>query len=178
MVVDRAAGAGDCGLESVPEFGFDPDMETIDSLHGQEVVLTGDFRRLLGWTRKELQREMRQRGATVKDDVTLNTTILARGESPLWKYGRYGEREDEVAEMQRRGYDVRIIDATGLWSLLHGKPAKVLQPHEATTPQAVSRSTSAEVKTAVPTDRLCGSCYLHKPLGLFEGDGETCSDCA
>ncbi len=149
-------------------------MEVVESLRGQEVVLTGDFRRLLRWTRKELQREIRQRGASVKDDVTLNTTILARGESPLWKYGRYGEREDEVADMQRRGYHVRIIDASGLWSLLHGEPAPVLQPHEPSAPQVVSRSASA----AASNDRLCRNCYLRKPPALFIGDSEICSDCS
>lgn len=152
-------------------------MEVIESLRGQEVVLTGDFRRLLGLTRKELQRELRQRGAIVKDDITLNTSVLARGESHLWKFGRYGDREDEVADMQGRGYDVKIIDATGLWSLLHGEPARVLQPQEPSAPQVVSRPERSKGGASVQTDRLCRVCYLRKPLALFDVDSDTCRDC-
>lgn len=104
--------------------------EWLEGLRRKQVVFTGDSRQSIGLRRDELADLVREAGGRVSKEVTQSTDVLVRGGySPNWKYGDYGIREAEVAELQRRGFDAVIIDDHGLLQLLHGFPAQILKPH-------------------------------------------------
>lgn len=94
----------------------------IESLKGLEVIVTGDFRKTtLGMRQSDVEHELRSRGAVVIADIRLTTDLLIRADSPLWKYGDYGDREAELARHRRdRSSDGVVVDVDGLVALLDG----------------------------------------------------------
>lgn len=108
-------------------------------LKGKEIVFTG---KIEDYDRKHDLVPMAERlGATVKADVGNNTDILVRGFSARWKFGDYGNRENQVARMQRAGHRIVIIDAEGFFGLRSCFPAPTIQPHvpKITARQPVSK---------------------------------------
>jgi hypothetical protein len=99
----------------------------IDSLSGLEVVVSGDYRQTLGKTKAEVMRDVRSAGARhVGTDIRSTTDVFVRGESKLYKFGDYGEREAELAARVPRAV---VIDSWGLLSLLNGDAAPVWPPN-------------------------------------------------
>lgn len=93
----------------------------IESLRGQNVIVSGDFRPLMDMNRTELHSVLRRLGANIHSDVKWSTDLLIRADSPMWLYGKFGEREAELAENQQRGQDVGVIDASDLATLIEGR---------------------------------------------------------
>ena len=92
----------------------------IDNLRGLNVIVTGDFRPDLGLNRSELHSLLQQHGANVHNDVKRSTDLLIRADSPMWLYGDFGQREAELAENQKFGREVGVVDVDGLGTLLDG----------------------------------------------------------
>jgi hypothetical protein len=136
--------------------------EWVYDLRGKEVVFTGGFD---GYIKAELAKIARDLGArNVSGWVNQSTTdVLVRGRSPRWKYGDYGEREKQVADMQTAGHHIQLIDEAGFLGLRSHYPAPTLQPH---VPDAPARANAME-------GGLAGAPY--RPAGLagpLQGDGE------
>lgn len=100
-------------------------------LRGKEVVFTGAIR---DYSEAELTAiAVNSLGASrVKDDVAkYSTDVLVRGSSSRWKYGSYGTKEKQVAEMQQAGHHIQIIDAEGIFGLRSSLAAPALKPNVA-----------------------------------------------
>lgn len=135
-------------------------------LRGKEVVFTGGF---AGYSEVELTKIAERLGASrVKEWVNKSSTdVLVRGWSPHWKYGRYGSKEKQVAEMQRAGHRIQIIDSEGFFGLRSHYPAPALKPN---VPDAPARADASE-GGAVGAPYRAGT--YAKPL---KGDGELYRD--
>ncbi|RXR27934.1 hypothetical protein EQW78_04670 [Oerskovia turbata] len=105
-------------------------MPVVHTLKGKEIVFTG--RSPEG--RAELSRLALAAGAQrVSADVNQTTSIFVRGEhNPAWSHGNFGKREELVADLQRRGFGIRIISLDGFRALVRGESAPTLPPHTAT----------------------------------------------
>lgn len=136
--------------------------EWVYDLKGKEVVFTGKFD---GYVKADLAKIARHLGArNVSGWVNQSSTdILVRGWSPQWKYGDYGDREKQVADMQAYGHRIQLIDGVGFQGLRSGLPAPALKPH---APVALVRG-DAEKGGAVGAPYRAGA-YA----GLLQGDGE------
>jgi hypothetical protein len=113
--------------------------EWVFDLVGKEVVFTGDIE---GYTEEDLSEIAMQLGASrVKDWVNKSTTdVLVRGWSNRWKYGDFGKKEKQVAELQATGHRIRIIDEAGFFGLRSGLPAPAMTPN---VPGALARDVAA-----------------------------------
>lgn len=101
----------------------------VESLHGLEVKVTGDFRRTaLGMTQPEIEALLADHGARVVGDVRRTTDLLIRADSPAWKYGRFGAREVELAENLAAGRAVGVLEVDALVALLDGEPVWARDP--------------------------------------------------
>lgn len=132
-------------------------------LRGKEVVFTGA---IPDYSEAELTAiAVNSLGASrVKEDVAnYSTDVLVRGFSSRWKYGSYGKKEKQVAEMQRAGHHIQIIDAEGFFGLRSSLAAPALEPH---MPKAPARANASE-GGAVGAPYRAGS--FDRPL---QGDGE------
>jgi hypothetical protein len=72
---------------------------------------------------------IRQHGGipTTGGRVTGATTVLVRGHSPTWYYGKEGKKERYATELIRRGLPLLIIDDVEFQTLIErGRPARVL----------------------------------------------------
>lgn len=109
-------------------------------LQGKEVVFTGKFE---GFNEVELTKIAERLGASrVKEWINKSSTdVLVRGWSPHWKYGNYGTKEKQVADMQRAGHHIQIIDTAGFFGLRSHYPAPALEPH---VPKAPARANASE----------------------------------
>ncbi|MHA7297710.1 BRCT domain-containing protein [Pseudarthrobacter sp. MDT3-1] len=114
--------------------------EWVYDLRGKEIVFTGKFE---GFNEVELTKIAEGLGASrVKDWINKSSTdLLVRGWSPHWKYGRYGSKEKPVAEMQRAGHHIQIIDTEGFFDLRSHYPAPTLKPN---VPDAPARANATE----------------------------------
>jgi hypothetical protein len=103
-------------------------------------------------------------GWPVMDDVAkYSTDVLVRGYSGRWKYGSYGDKEKQVAEMQKAGHHIKIIDAEGFLGLRSHYPAPALKPN---VPDAPARAAAAE-------GGVVGAPYRADSFaGPLQGDGE------
>lgn len=109
---------------------FDRSMtsEWVHDLKGKEVVFTGKFD---GCVKVDLAKIARNLGAkNVSGWVNQSSTdVLVRGSSSAWKYGDFGEKEQQVADMQAYGHRIQLIDENGFHGLRSGFPAPALRPH-------------------------------------------------
>jgi hypothetical protein len=114
--------------------------EWVYDLRGKELVFTG---KVGGYIKDDLAKIARQLGARhVGGWINQSTTdVLVRGWSPQWKYGDFGEKEKQAADMQAAGHHIQLIDAEGFFGLRSSFPAPALQPH---VPNAPARRTAAE----------------------------------
>ncbi|WP_275778139.1 hypothetical protein [Paenarthrobacter sp. Y-19] len=137
--------------------------EWVFDLKGKEVVFTGA---IPGYSEAELTAmAVNSLGASrVKDDVArYSTDVLVRGYSARWRYGSYGNKEKQVAEMQRAGHHIQIIDAEGFFGLRSSLPAPALKPN---VPVAPARSKATEGGTV-------GAPYRSGTYAsALQGDGE------
>ncbi len=136
--------------------------EWVYDLKGKEVVFTGKFD---GYTKDDLAKIAKNLGArNVSGWVNKSSTdVLVRGWSPRWKYGDFGERENQVAQMQAAGHLIQLIDEEGFFGLRSGFPAPALTPH---TPGASARADAAD-------GGLAGAPYRAGTFaGPLQGDGE------
>ncbi|MEQ7739428.1 hypothetical protein, partial [Escherichia coli] len=100
--------------------------EWVYDLQGKEVAFTGKFE---GYVKADLGKIALALGARrVSPSVNLSTDVLVRGWSPQWKYGDYGDRERQVADMQSYGHRIQLINEKGFHGLRSGFPAPALQP--------------------------------------------------
>lgn len=136
--------------------------EWVYDLKGKEVVFTG---RVESYSEPELTEIALKMGAArVKDWVNKSSTdVLVRGWSTHWKYGNYGTKEKQVAELQRSGHNIQIIDSDGFFGLRSHYPAPALKPN---VPGAPARGTAAEGGAVGAPYRAGG---FANPL---KGDGE------
>jgi hypothetical protein len=87
------------------------------SVAGLHVAFTG---RVGPWDRQSaLVRDLRKRGADVRDDGELNdrTSVLIRGASRNWKHSKFGTKEACAAERLRRGQALIVVTSTALSAL-------------------------------------------------------------
>lgn len=115
--------------------------EWVYDLRGKEVVFTGA---IPDYSEADLTEiAINSLGASrVKDDVAkYSTDVLVRGSSARWKYGSYGKKEKQVADMQRAGHHIQIIDAEGFFGLRSSLPAPALKPN---VPKAPARANASE----------------------------------
>lgn len=136
--------------------------EWVYDLRGKEIVFTGKFD---GYSETELTEIALKMGASrVKEWVNKsNTDILVRGWSPHWKYGNFGTKEKQTAEMQGAGHHVQIIDTEGFFGLRSSLAAPALKPN---VPKAPARANAAE-------GGLVGAPYRAGTFaGPLQGDGE------
>jgi hypothetical protein len=121
---------------------FDHNMgsEWVFDLKGKEVVFTGDID---GYPEEDLVEIALRLGASrVKEWINKSTTdVLVRGWSSRWKYGNFGMKEKQAAEMQAAGHRIRIIDETGFFGLRSGIPAPVMTPN---VPESSAREVAAK----------------------------------
>ncbi len=109
-------------------------------LRGKEVVLTGDHPRL---TREALTDLALTLGASrVHGWVNKKTAdVLIRcGDSESYKYGTFGRKEAQVAQLQDEGHHVSLIDVEGLLALHKGLPAPTLVPNRPDVPPVRRRA--------------------------------------
>ena len=100
----------------------------IDSLAGKNLVFTGIHP---DYQQADLETMARRHGAgRITDDLNRKTDILVRcGHNSQWVYGSYGRKEEKVAEFQRMGLPIVIIDGAGFLSVVSGRRAPVIAPH-------------------------------------------------
>src|SRR5579863_10131507 len=100
-----------------------PVRKRIRSLRGEHVVFTGGLWRC----RAEIRDQVRRRGGfSVGETVTGDTTILVKGESERWKYGDYGVKERQAAQLIRNGVSISLLNEPEFRKLLEKrKPARV-----------------------------------------------------
>lgn len=136
--------------------------EWVYDLQGKEVVFTGKFE---GYVKADLAKIARDLGArNVAGWVNQSTTdLLVRGWSPAWKYGDFGEKEQQVADLQAAGHHIQLIDAAGFQSLRSYYPAPALEPHVPGVP-ASAKATEGGVVGAPYRP----GCFA----GPLQGDGE------
>src|ERR1051326_8177650 len=94
-------------------------MAWVRTIAGQGIALAG-------WVwcgQEELQRRIRRyRGIpTHKGHVTLDTTVLVRGTSPVWAKGDHGRKEQRAAKLMRRGQRILIVDDAEFRKLMEGR---------------------------------------------------------
>lgn len=135
-------------------------------LRGKEVVFTGKFK---DYVKADLAKMARDLGArNVSGWVNQSTTdVLVRGQSSAWKYGDFGEREEQVARMQAAGHPIQLIDEAGFHGLRSHYPAPALEPH---VPKARARANATE-GGAVGAPYRSGT--FSEPL---KGDGDVYRD--
>ncbi|MDP9982962.1 hypothetical protein J2W14_002364 [Pseudarthrobacter oxydans] len=136
--------------------------EWVYDLTGKEVVFTGDID---GYPEEHLAEIALGLGASrVKEWINKSTTdVLVRGWSGRWKYGNFGKKEKQVAEMQSAGHRIRIIDETGFFGLRSGIPAPAMTPN---VPESAARQVAAK-------GGAVGAPYRPGQFkGQLQGDGE------
>jgi hypothetical protein len=136
--------------------------EWVYDLRGKEVVFTGKFD---GYVKAELAKIAGDLGARNVSGWVNNssTDVLIRGWNAQWKYGDYGEREEQVAKMQAYGHRILLIDEAGFHGLRSGVAAPALKPH---SPRAIVRAAAAE-------GGVVGAPYRAGSFaGPVQGDGE------
>lgn len=136
--------------------------EWVYDLEGKEIVFTGKIK---GYEEEELVGIAFRLGASrVKEWVNKSTTdVLVRGWSDRWKYGDFGKKEKQTAEMQSAGHSIRIIDAEGFFGLRSRIPAPALSPN---VPDAVARADATD-------GGLVGAPYRAGSFAApLQGDGE------
>ena len=96
----------------------------IRSVRGEHVAFTGK-----AWLpRRELQRLVGRRdGKPTQDgEVTAATTVLVRGDSSRWAFGKYGTKEMHAARLIGKGASISLVHDSEFRNLLqNGKPARV-----------------------------------------------------
>lgn len=90
-------------------------MSMVKSLKKHVVVFTGSLPEM---TQGEAQTEVARRGGNTNDHVTSQTTMLVRGQSPLWLFREYGTKEEKVAEYVRNGFDIVVVDVNDFLKFL------------------------------------------------------------
>lgn len=143
---------------------FDHSMtsEWVYDLAGKEVVFTG---KIEGYEEEEPAEIALRLGASrVKEWVNKSTTdVLVRGRSARWKYGDFGKKEKQAAEMQSAGHRIQIIDEEGFFGLRSGIPAPAMSPN---VPDSAARA-DADQGGAVGAPYRAGLF-----AGPFQDDGE------
>lgn len=98
----------------------------VESLRGLEVVISGDFRTDLKMTKREMRERALGAGARrASEDVRRTTDLFVKGESPLYKFDVYGDKE---AELATRAPGAWVIDGWGFKALLAGGRAPAWKP--------------------------------------------------
>ena len=98
----------------------------VNTLRGKHVVISGDFRRDILLTKREMRELAEGAGATsASEDVNRTTQVFVKGESPLYKFDYYGDKE---AELARRAPLAWVIDGWGFRALLDGGRAPAWKP--------------------------------------------------
>ncbi|MDQ1058058.1 hypothetical protein QFZ23_001959 [Arthrobacter globiformis] len=136
--------------------------EWVYDLRGKEVVFTG---KIEGYSEAELTEiDLKMGAARVKDWVNKSSTdVLVRGWSSHWKYGNFGKKEKQTAELQKAGHHIQIIDTDGFFGLRSSLPAPALKPN---VPDAPARAHAA-------AGGLAGAPYRAGTFaGPLQGDGE------
>ncbi len=137
-------------------------MKHVESLRGLEVVVSGDFRQSLGLQKDELVRQVRRVGAAhVGTDVRSTTDLFVRGASALYKYGKFGDKE---AELAARVPDALVIDSAGVAALLNGEPAPAWPPNSAPIPR--KRLHGLPYRDGTP--RVTDPVVIHRDPDLFD----------
>jgi hypothetical protein len=156
------------------------------NIRGEHFAFTGK-----AWLqRQELEDIIRSRGGIPTrggGKVTSETTVLVRGDSSVWKYGKYGTKEQKASELVRNGAKISVVHDSEFRKLLeHKTPARIVdriagEPVEwLTAPRKQQFVRAASIRG--PLDRE------HSALGrveqsylrgrLFDGkDQATCSLC-
>lgn len=114
--------------------------EWVYDLRGKEVVFTG---KIEDYSEAELTEIALKMGAArVKEWVNKSSTdVLVRGWSPHWKYGNFGKKEKQTADLQRAGHHIQIIDTEGFFGLRSHFPAPALKPN---VPGSAARANATE----------------------------------
>lgn len=94
------------------------------SIRGEYVAFTGS-----AWLqRHELEHIVRSRGGIPTGGggkVTGDTTVLVRGDSSVWKYGKYGTKEQKAAQLVRQGAAISLVHDSEFRKLIEDRrPAR------------------------------------------------------
>ncbi len=96
----------------------------LKSIRGEHVAFTGK-----AWlARPELKRIVRRLGGipTARAEVTLDTTVLVRGDSSTWAFGEYGTKERKAARLISKGAAISLVHDSEFCELVEsGRPARV-----------------------------------------------------
>lgn len=136
-------------------------LEWVYDLAGKEVVFTGEIE---GYSETALNEIALGLGASrVKEWINKSTTdILVRGWSDRWKFGDFGRKEKQAAELQGAGHRIRIIEESGFLGLRSNLPAPVVAPNV------------SDVPAARPAQRggVVGAPYRFGRYSQLSGDGD------
>ena len=96
-------------------------LRRISTLRGKVVAITGTGES--PGSRRDLISDIKRCGGrlTADGNVTRATEILVRGESPFWKHGNHGTKEEKAASLIRKGADLSMILSQDLRRLCAGK---------------------------------------------------------
>lgn len=101
-------------------------MPVTDTLKGKEVVISGDFRHEYRLTKAEMCQLAKRAGARhAGEDPRKTTDIFVKGTSPLYKYGRYGDKE---AELVLKAPNAVVIDGARFFELLRAAGVQAWPP--------------------------------------------------
>jgi 5-methylcytosine-specific restriction enzyme MrcB-like protein len=107
-------------------------MSWLTTLQGKEVVLSGTFYHIPGWTQDFAREEIVRLGGTVSKRVRNSTDVIIRGKSKAFKFGDFGDAERQLAEKVPTAV---VIDANGLLNLTEGKRAEAWAPNQPAPPE-------------------------------------------
>lgn len=102
-------------------------QESIQSIAGLEIVFTGKHP---DYSQADLTKIAIDLGARrVSEDLNQTTDILVLcGPNAMWKHGSYGLKEEKVAQFQRRGFSIVVIDGDGFLGLRSFIRAPLINP--------------------------------------------------
>lgn len=98
----------------------------VESIRGLEVVISGDFRTDFNMTKKEMRERALGAGAKrASEDVRRSSDLFVKGESPMYKFDVYGDKEADLAARAPRAW---VIDGWGFMALMAGGRARAWKP--------------------------------------------------
>ena len=165
--------------------GQKPMRTWLRSIRDEHVAFTGT-----AWMgREELRGIVKRQGGkpTPHSSVTGDTTVLVRGYSSTWAFGKFGTKEQHAARLIRGGASISLVLDSEFRKLVeNGRPARVADRIAGDPVQWLAPTTERQFKLAAlkdgPLDReqnVLGrveQSYLRRLL-FGEADDATCSVC-